>query len=303
MKKQIWWVVFLCIIGLPLTIQAKEPDIITFNINIQVADTRKCTVEEDYYAYFNEDATSYTRNFSLQHASYNEQKQIEKVTANYSNVTVIDQKIKSKKKNKNLILTIPGTYTNNQIDNFQIKYEYFYEQTKTNKDEFYFNIIDDVHEGTASSINFSITMPKAIDETKITFLKGTEDVTSLVSFHVVGTSIIGYYGDTLSSKEPFAIRVPVETDYFISSSIKQKESLWSLCIPFIALILSVGFWMYSQKKNKKLDAMVLTPPHDFDCAEVAYLYHGYTKKSDLTTLVMQLASQGYLQIVEQEEIQ
>lgn len=79
------------------------------------------------------------------------------------------------------------------------------------------------------------------------------------------------------------------TDYYIIIGI-------SLVIVFIAFIL----WLLFGKDKPVIETVEFYPPEGYNSAELAFLYKGETDDKAIVSLLIYLASKGYLSIKETE---
>ena len=106
--------------------------------------------------------------------------------------------------------------------NYVINYTYNKgNDTSTDKDELYFNLIGTGWDTTISNITFKIVMPKKFDSSKLSFVSGPYGSTSSenISFKVDGNEINGSYNGILDKNNGLTIKLDLEDGYFT----KQKD--------------------------------------------------------------------------------
>ena len=72
-------------------------------------------------------------------------------------------------------------------------------------------------------------------------------------------------------------------------------------IPILFLIFSLILWYKFGRDDKIIETVEFYPPKGFNSLEVGFLYKGEAQNRDVTSLLMYLANQGYIKIVETEE--
>lgn len=74
-----------------------------------------------------------------------------------------------------------------------------------------------------------------------------------------------------------------------------------LAIPVILLIGAFVIWYLWGRDDKTIDVIEFYPPDDLNSAEIALLYQGKVSSEDLTSMIVYLASKGYLSIDDRTE--
>ena len=107
-------------------------------------------------------------------------------------------------------------------------------------------------------------------------------------------------------------------DHAFSTAVEQGESFDAICeqakkdaitpatirfydylifaIPFVLLIGAFLIWFIWGHDDKPVDVTEFYPPDDHNSAEIALLYKGKVTNEDLTSMIVYLASKGYLSI-------
>lgn len=176
--------------------------------------------------------------------------------------------------------------------------------TGKNYDEFYFNIIGDEWDTTLNGIEFSITMPKEFDESKLGFSSGYIGLTdsSNIIYNVDGNTITGVYYGTLEAEEALTVRLELPEGYFVGASNSYDIILiLSFIIPILCLIISTIIWYIYGKGEKVVETVEFYPPEGFNSAEIGFLYNGSAESKDVVSLLIYLANKGYISISETEE--
>lgn len=169
-------------------------------------------------------------------------------------------------------------------------------------DEFYYNLIGTEWDTSISNISFSITMPKEFDASLLGFSSGRYGYTDndSVSYSVNGNTIRGIYTDTLPAGNGLSVRLTLPDNYFVGSRDNKTDYyiIIGIClfIVFIAFIL----WLLFGRDKPIIETVEFYPPKGYNSAELAFLYKGETDDKAVVSLLIYLASKGYLKIEETE---
>jgi len=170
-------------------------------------------------------------------------------------------------------------------------------------DEFYFNIIGTEWDTTISQIEFTITMPKEFDTSKIGFSHGRYGSidSSNVTYTVDGNVISGTFDGILEAYEALTIRIELEDGYFVGAGLGTEWLLYLMyIIPVILVIISFRFWYLYGRDEKPVVTVEFYPPEGMNSADVGFLYKGEASKRDVISLLIYLANNGYIKIVEKD---
>ena len=169
-------------------------------------------------------------------------------------------------------------------------------------DEFYYNLIGTEWDTSISNISFSITMPKEFDASSLGFSSGRYGYTDndRVSYSVNGNTISGIYTDALPAGNGLTVRLTLPDNYFVGARDNKTDYyiIIGIClfIVFIAFIL----WVLFGRDKPVIETVEFYPPEGYNSAELAFLYKGETDDKAVVSLLIYLASKGYLKIEETE---
>lgn len=175
-----------------------------------------------------------------------------------------------------------------------------------NFDEFYFNIIGDSWDTAIGNIHFSITLPKEFDKNKIEFTNGDYGSTdhNNIIYRVDGNIITGRYLGNLGSYQALTINIELPEGYF-STDVSQISKLLNISLiiaPIILLMIAILiFYCYKKGNRKVVPKMEFYPPDNLNSAEVGLYYYGKTNKNMIVSLLIYLASRGYLKLSEENK--
>ena len=182
-----------------------------------------------------------------------------------------------------------------------IKYRYnIGDDPLKNTDELYYNIIGTEWDTNIEKVNFKISMPKEFDNSSLGFSSGyysTVD-SSNVSFSVNGNEISGFTKNELLAGQALTIRLTLPEGYFV----KQKGNLIFLIGIILLGCICIGisyYFLHKYIKDRKLITTVeFYAPEGYNSAEIQFLYDGELKNRGVMSLLIYLANNGYIKIVE-----
>jgi uncharacterized membrane protein YgcG len=77
--------------------------------------------------------------------------------------------------------------------------------------------------------------------------------------------------------------------------------LLSIIMPMLFLLLTFAMWYKYGKNDKLIETVEFYPPQGLNSAEVGFYYKGKAKDKDVVSLLIYLASKGYIKISEKEK--
>ena len=174
-------------------------------------------------------------------------------------------------------------------------------------DEFIFHAFGDYWGTEIKNASITINLPKSFDvQNKIKFFADKYrklDITQFVNYSVNGNTIYASVSSNYSLNGALTIDVELPEGYFVNGSNNYGMKSLLLCISCIAFaILTIILWM---KKGKDLDKVPETvefyPPDNLDAAEIGYLHKNDTGRKLSVALIVELASKGFIKIIESED--
>ena len=194
-------------------------------------------------------------------------------------------------------------YTVIDFKEYIISYKYeIGSDEEENFDELYFNLIGNDWDTTISNVEFSITMPKEFDESKLGFYSGLKGSTddSLIIYEIEDSiKIKGKYLGVLKAREGLTIRLELPEGYYSTKIMKTSEMLM-LFLPIILLLITYILYLKNGKDDRRIETVEFYPPLDYNSAETGLLYRGKAEDKDVISLLIYLANKGYILIDEEE---
>lgn len=288
-----------------LNCYANDYDITKYDVEIVVDEHNKYSIKENIDTYFNVSKHGIIRRIPLYNNIIRQDGTRERNRVLISNVHV-NEEFSSSRENGNYVLKIGSAdKTINGKHSYSISYDYDIGLDKNNKyDELYFNIIGTNWDTDISNVTFKITMPKEFDASKLGFSYGEygESNTDNISYDVDGNVITGSFDGTLLAGEGLNVRMELPEGYFIRKSVGSSLlECWYYIIPILGVIVSYVVWKKYGKDDQVVDVVSFYPPENMNSLDVAFAKKGSVNSNDAVSLLVYLASKGYIKIVEDKK--
>lgn len=288
-----------------LNCYANDYDITKYDVEIIVDEHNKYSIKENIDTYFNVSKHGIVRMIPLYNNIIRQDGIRERNRVLISNVHV-NEEFASSRENNNYVLKIGSAdKTINGKHSYTISYDYDIGLDKNNKyDELYFNIIGTNWDTDISNVTFKITMPKEFDASKLGFSYGEygESNTDNISYDVDGNVITGSFEGTLLAGEGLNVRMVLPEGYFIRKSVGSSLlECWYYIIPILGVLISYLIWKKYGKDDQVVDVVSFYPPENMNSLDVAFAKKGSVNSNDAVSLLVYLASKGYIKIVEDKK--
>lgn len=288
-----------------LNCYANDYDITKYDVEIVVDEHNKYGIKENIDTYFNVSKHGIVRRIPLYNNIIRQDGTRERNRVLISNVHV-NEEFASSRENNNYVLKIGSAdKTINGKHSYTISYDYDIGLDKNNKyDELYFNIIGTNWDTDISNVTFKITMPKEFDASKLGFSYGEygESNTDNISYDVDGNVITGSFEGTLLAGEGLNVRMVLPEGYFIRKSVGSSLlECWYYIIPILGVLISYLIWKKYGKDDQVVDVVSFYPPENMNSLDVAFAKKGSVNSNDAVSLLVYLASKGYIKIVEDKK--
>ena len=288
-----------------LNCYANDYDITKYDVEIVVDQHNKYSIKENIDTYFNVSKHGIIRRIPLYNNIKRQDGNNEKNRVLISNIKVSEE-FDLSRKNDNYVLKIGSAdKTLTGKHSYTISYDYDIGLDKNNKyDELYFNIIGTNSDTSISNVTFKITMPKEFDASKLGFSYGEygESNTDNISYDVDGNVITGSFDGTLLAGEGLNVRMELPEGYFIRKSVGSSLlECWYYIIPILGVLISYLIWKKYGKDDQVVDVVSFYPPENMNSLDVAFAKKGSVNSNDAVSLLVYLASKGYIKIVEDKK--
>jgi uncharacterized membrane protein YgcG len=165
------------------------------------------------------------------------------------------------------------------------------------REELYLNLIGVDWDTTIDRVNYIVDMPAAFDANQVNLTLGRigSENTAGVTKRISGLQISGETTQVLQNFEGVTIRVDLPQGYYSTYRVPGEGAIYYLP-GFAGLILLFTYfvWHSRGRDNHLVITPEFYPPEGITPAEAGYIYDGAVSPSDVTSLILYWASQGYL---------
>ena len=194
------------------------------------------------------------------------------------------------------------------MHNYEIHYTYdMGADPYENFDEFIFHAFGDYWGTEIKNASVTIALPKEFNyQDKIKFFADkyrNNDITSHVNYRVSDNVIYIDLSPNYKLYKSLTIDLELPEGYFVNESNTYGNTSLILCIVCIIFaIISFLMWIRNGKDLEKVPEITeFGPPEELDAAEIGYLYKKDTGKKLTIALIIELASKGFIKIIESDD--
>lgn len=277
----------------------------SYDIKMDVNENNTFDITETIIANFNIEKHGIFRKLPLKNTVERVDGTTSENIARISDIKVNEKFTTSKEGNNKVIKIGDKNVTLTGRNEYVISYKYnIGKDPLKNKDELYFNLIGTEWDTNIDKVTFSINMPKEFDKLKLGFsvgYSGSENSDG-VRYSVIGNTISGEYIYSLEAEEGLTVRLELPEEYFEGESLNIDWSLiLAFAFPIIFVIVIIILWAKKGKDDVVVETVEFYPPEGYNSAEIDFLYKGKTSNEGIIALLIELANEGYLKIVEEKK--
>lgn len=273
-----------------------------YDVLIDVKENNVLEITESIKANFKEPRHGIIRKIPLRNTVKRNDGSVTKNSVRLTDLSVSEEYEVSNDSGYRVIKIGEENQTITGIHDYVIRYSYnLGKDSSKDFDELYFNIIGDEWDTEINNVTFTINMPKEFDVSKLGFSSGKYGTVGSndVEYTVEGNKIVGTLKKKLDREEALTVRCELPEGYFVNAGIK-LPLLFPLMfiVPLIAAILAYFMWSKYGRDDVVVETVEFYPPNGCNSAEAAYFYKTSVTDKDANSLLIYLASKGYLKIVE-----
>jgi hypothetical protein len=196
--------------------------------------------------------------------------------------------------NKNLVIekssyNLIKIYSRENEERYEIEY-LLNNQKKSNY--MYELDIKNNYNNNLYNITFSVKAPRDIAKSKIEFYLEGKNITSLVNYELDNDTLTGNYNKILKENEKITIKI-IYGNFYLSNS-----NFICLSLSIVLSIISYFIWYFYGKDTKIVKVRTQKFAKDFGPLELALVNNERVEFADAYPLIIHLANQGYLNIIE-----
>lgn len=174
-------------------------------------------------------------------------------------------------------------------------------------DEFIFNAYGDYWGTDIKNASITITMPDRIDDYKINFFTDRyrkNNINNIIDYNIEGNILYAKFNpdknEGIELDKSLVVDIELPENYFTGGSFNYG---WiSLTLIIIALLITlyiIYMWTkFGKDYPKRAQTVEFYPPDNLSSAEIGYIYNNNTNKKLTISLIVELASKGYIKIDE-----
>ncbi|CAM3618082.1 DUF2207 domain-containing protein [Erysipelothrix urinaevulpis] len=266
------------------------------NIKIDVHESGSITVEQEIEMYFNEEHQGIFVNIPQKYENVLINDQRLDFEFPIRDIEVMDDPYDVEDNGDGVLIRIGerGTYLYGH-KTYKLKYTVrMYDWLEGDADYFYFDLIGNKWDFPIHHVNFELNFPKPISD-EIHFYATLDN--KPVSYRKTDTKISGSFDEVLL-QEALTSYIYLGDNYFNYPSFDYTKIGISIEASVFVLLL---FLFFKFGKDYPLVVPVeFTAPEGLNSADVGYVYRGYLRSQDVTSLIIYWGSKGYLRITEIE---
>lgn len=170
-------------------------------------------------------------------------------------------------------------------------------------DELYFDIIDPFICCHVGNISFEIKLPKKFNKDNIIFSNNSNSsLSEEITYNVKNNIIKGKYNGILSPEKGLNIELDLTKDYFnYNKNFPIFIDFIIVLVPLITFIIALFMWINNNKTIHIAEPLTYYPPKGFNNTEVGIMYKGKSSPADIASLILYLANQRYIAIIDNKQ--
>lgn len=280
---------------------SSDYDIESYDVVLDVDKDNKVDVTENIKINIpNNNYNGIYKSFSLWQNYYNSDMKKNKKKVQISNLRAIGEKFVLEKSKNSIGIKIGSSRTNidEGLHTYTIKYRYNMGKDENKGfDEFVFNIFENYKNTKINNLTVTINMPFNFDENQIKFMKKNEDISKAVSY-IVEDKTVKISINNYELKDTFTVNIKLKDGYFTSGTNNYGLVSFIACISIIIITIVSAFWWkkYGKDNKKRVQTVEFYAPDNLDPAQIGYIYGEKSIKKLTASLIISLASKGYIEI-------
>ena len=166
---------------------------------------------------------------------------------------------------------------------------------------FYYNLIGS-WDTVIKNYSFEIHFPKAIDASNMEFYLGANpDNKQYVESEVTGNTLRGRITLPIGNGASFTVLLPLEDGYFAYKELNNYAVEICVASAVLVAIVCILFLRYG-KDDRVIVSVEFDAPDGISSAELGYIIDGSIDARDITSLILDWANKGYLQIRDEDDV-
>lgn len=274
-----------------------------YDIDVKVNKDNTLNVTENITAYFNVAKHGIYRYIPIVNNVKQQDGSYKKINCKVSNVKAEDIYEKSVSNDNYIIQIGDPDKTVTGEKNYTVSYTFdMGKEANDGFDALYYNLIGTGWDTDINNVTFKITMPDTDFSTdNLSFYLGEYGLTNSdsINFEVNDNVISGSVDRTVYQGEALTVTLFLDNGYFTFNYTEYYTKIASIvAIPLLALIIVLILWFKFGRDKKIIDVVEFYPPENLNSTDVALWYKGTASREDTIGLLLELANEGYIEIIE-----
>ena len=267
-----------------------------YKLNIKVNENNVYNVKENFDVKFNKYVTTIRVGipFRLRYTSPEGKKYNKRAVM--SNIkTSLENELETEEGIRNIYIGEEERVADTR--SYEVNYDYNVGEDKIpKKDEFVFYLINN-RDCKIDGVSFEIEFPKVLEDSKVSFMDQHGTILESFKYKIVDNKIIGSYEGMINASVSYAIKVELPDGYFKHASKNISDlTIISLFLTVLTIAISVIVLMAQRKRDRDVKYNSIYFNDKLNSLEVGYLYSGYVRDRDISTLLIGLANKGYIKV-------
>lgn len=168
-------------------------------------------------------------------------------------------------------------------------------------DMLYYNIVGSGWQVPINNFDYSITMPKEFDASKITMYRGRYGETTKTDGYIVEGNVISGNATNFVVGEALTISLVLPENYFsLAETITYKVAEVAMYMAVAVLVVVILLLILRTPKEPMVSPVEFYPPDGMNPVQIASIVRGKATVGDMTSLIVYYASKKYIKIKKAE---
>jgi len=214
------------------------------------------------------------------------------------------EKVNDKEKIK---IGSPDSTVSTRYKTYTITYQYDMGKDPYNGfDEFIFHAFGDYWGTSIKNASLEIKMPTTIKENSIKFFADKyrkQDITSYMNYYTIGNTLYAQLSSSYDLQKSLTIDLELPEGYFKNTNNTYGSLSLLLCLTIIifTLITFIKWLKHGKDLEKVTETVEFSVPENYDSASIGYIFKKESGRKLAISLIVELASKGFIKIEETED--
>lgn len=191
-------------------------------------------------------------------------------------------------------------YYADEYETYKVSYEVHTQDLELEgKQMLYWNLISTDWNSTIHSSSFTIEMPKEFDSSLLKFYTDGTEADTALKYTVFGNTISGSLSTDIVNGRGITILLELPEGYF-DYSVSSTGAYVIGSVSAVLAIIVILLFMKFGRDDRVINTVEFKAPSELTSAGVGYIIDGTVDNRDVTSLILDWANKGYLNIHDEE---